>query len=412
MINPITNFLEGRKQKPLKEGKKDVLEIESEYSIPVWVANAAQRAKQLSLVSHPAKFSHPDARTTPIFIKSEFKADGLVRSGNVSTELADVVGNAAALDVYAFLSLVLEDGQTVLEHFEQSTPVLKQLLKVDDETFSNWRSGFLAVKSTDQSIKTDANIKQVYFPTPEGYTLLSVLYPSALITENKERLRKFKAYAEDFKPAREARKKKHYHAAGYADMPKLLIQKFGGTKPQNISKLNSNNGGQAWLLPCFPPEIGTHYTRLPKNDFFKSLPSRNENLQELLKALYRLFKIEDYTNKAIRQSRKKLMTQVFEWVLGFAMRIQEQPAGWSKAEGFDLPLTQRLWLDSAYQEQRDLSPNWQTEIAQQLSDWFIFTYNRLPKESTAKDIHLGDEEYRAFTQELLDFVAQHEEFIL
>jgi CRISPR-associated protein Csy1 len=411
-MNPIVDFLDDRKKDKLKNPKKPIEEIEADFTIVNWVGKAVENSYKLHIVSHAEKFSHPEAKEmTSILFEGQFQPDGYLRSGNVQAPL-DTVCNAADLGIDAFLSIVLEGGKTVFEHFEECSELLKGLLNVSDELYHQWCNLVIKAKESSISCKTHPYVKQVYFPSEGQYLLLSVLTPSGIVTENKKRLRKFKAYAEDFKPAREARKKKHYHATGYADMPKLLIQKFGGSNARNISKLNMTNGGQAWLLPCFPPEIGTHYTRLPKTDFFKSLPSRNEHLQDLLKALHRLFKIEDYTNKAIRQSRKKLMTQVFEWVLGFAMRVQEQPAGWSNTEGFELPLVQRLWLDSAYQEQRDLTPDWQTEIAEQLSDWLIVAYNRLPKENNTQDIHLGEEEHHAFTQELLDFVAQNEEFIL
>lgn len=63
-----------------------------------------------------------------------------MRSGNVPQQ--DVVGNAAALDVYAFLCLTLADGQTVLAHFEQSSDLLKSLLKTDEDTFNSGVNGY------------------------------------------------------------------------------------------------------------------------------------------------------------------------------------------------------------------------------------------------------------------------------
>ena len=192
MSNPILDFLDGRKQKPLKDAKKSLAEIESDYSIPVWVANAANRAAQLSLVTHPAKFSHPDAKTSPVLFSGEFKADGYLRSGNVPISQQDVVGNAAALDVYAFLCLTLADGQTVLAHFEQSSDLLKSLLKTDEDTFQQWRKQFLAIKQNPAQGKTFSQVKQVYFPIQQRYELLSILYPSGLMTEHRERLRTLK----------------------------------------------------------------------------------------------------------------------------------------------------------------------------------------------------------------------------
>ena len=407
MSNPIVTFLEGRKQKPLKEGKKSAADIESDYSTLVWVANAAQRAAQLSLVSHPAKFSHPDARATPVLFAGGYKPDGFLRSGNAHAK-QDVVGNAAALDVYAFLSLPLEDGQTVLQHFEAQTPQLKGLLGADEETFQRWRTSFLQIKNNAEGNKTHPNVKQVYFPINDGYHLLSVLYPSGLMTEHRERLRSMK-FSEATKLAREARRKRQFHAQGFADMAGMLTQHFGGTKPQNVSKLNSNNGGEAWLLPCFPPELDSRYIRLPKTDFFKTLYSKDKELQELLAGLHRLFAIEHYTNVAMRERRKRLMAQVFEWVLERAMRLQLQPAAWSMGQGFDLPLAQQLWLDAAFLEQRAAYPTWQEDIAEAVIAWFVPTYNRSRPKDDA--VTLGVTEVTAFQHELVAYFRHHKDYI-
>jgi CRISPR-associated protein Csy1 len=377
MSNPILSFLEGRKQKPLKEAKKTVSEIEMDYSISIWVANAAQRAAQLSLVSHPAKFSHPDARTSPILFKGDYKADGFLRSGNALAAV-DVVGNAAALDVYTFLSLPLEDGKTVLEHFENQSPELKQLLSVDEDTFQHWRSGFLQIKSTSDVKRTNSNIKQVYFPVGDDYHLLSILYPSGLITENRERIRNMK-FSEVTKTAREARSKSHYHADGFADMSHLLVQHFGGTKPQNISKLNSNNGGEAWLLPCFPPELDLLRPHLPRKNFFYEV-----RLDEEQRAVFKAFRnlliagltVDALPREKFLVQRDQLVSQVFHWLVSKAEVLQVQTEGWTNKSNCQLPEIQKIWLDAAHEEVREGTTDWLDDIAEGMTRWFFYQHKR------------------------------------
>ncbi len=407
-MNPIVEFLEKRKQKPLKEAKKPVEEIEAEFQIPQWVDGAAKRAGQLSLVSHPGKFSHPDARITPVLFTGAFAADGYLRSGNARADV-DVVGNAAALDVYAFLSLVLEDGRTVLAHFEAGSVALRALLAVDEATFGQWREAFLQIKAMDDEVKTHANVKQVYFPVAEGYHLLSVLYPSGLMSECRERIRVMK-FSESTKAAREAKRKEQFHAEGFAELTGLLTVHFGGTKPQNISKLNSNNGGEAWLLPCLPPTLAAQHWRVPKTDFFQWL-RWDEDLKEILSALHRLF-VSDYNTVAMRDYRKRRVEQVFDWVMLRAMRLQEQPAGWSQAAGVALPVAQQYWLDAALTEQRATDDAWRGVIARRIAEWVISTYTRFAKGQKDKAVSLGETEVKAFQAELLDYLREHEEFIL
>ncbi|WP_287601165.1 type I-F CRISPR-associated protein Csy1 [Thiothrix sp.] len=407
MTNPIVDFLEKRKQKPLKEAKKPVAEIEQEFQIAVWGASAANRAAQLSLVSHPGKFSHPDARITPVLFAGEYAADGYVRSGNAKAG-QDVVGNAAALDVYAFLSVVLDDGRSVLEHFEANSAVLKALLAVGEETFAAWRTAFLQIKAVDGSAKTHTNVKQVYFPVAEGYHLLSVLYPSGLMTEHRERLRQMK-FSDATKAAREARRKELFHEQGFADMTGLLTLHFGGTKPQNISKLNSNNGGEAWLMPCFPPEFQQHYLHLPKADFFQWL-RWDADWHEIITALHKLLQT-DYNNVEIRQYRQRRIEQLFDWVMGRAVLLQQQPAGWSGAEGFRLPAAQRFWLDAAYRESNSAPEQWQETITRSMSEWVVTSYKRFRKKQ-GDAVSLGEIEVKAFQAEMLGYAREHEEFLL
>jgi CRISPR-associated protein Csy1 len=130
-VGEIQSFLEKRKEDWLRtrlkpnqsEEEQQALreEADTKFSLAVWLPDAAKRAGWLSLTTHPSKFSHPSAKTSMIMADAPYDPDGFLRSGNVVVE-TDVLGNAAALDVYKFLSLELSDGQTVLEHVKQGTP--------------------------------------------------------------------------------------------------------------------------------------------------------------------------------------------------------------------------------------------------------------------------------------------------
>ncbi|MDQ7003335.1 MAG: type I-F CRISPR-associated protein Csy1, partial [Ghiorsea sp.] len=119
----VLEFLDGKKQDFLKKHIKGslsdedkhsfLLEAEGKYNLESWLMDASKRAKQLSLTSHPAKFVHPNAKTSSVIALVKKESDGLLRSGNVDVQL-DVFGNAAALDVEKFLRVRLQDGKTIL----------------------------------------------------------------------------------------------------------------------------------------------------------------------------------------------------------------------------------------------------------------------------------------------------------
>jgi CRISPR-associated protein Csy1 len=75
----------------------------------------------------------------------------------------DVFGNAAAMDVFKFLSLPLNEKFTVLDGFEQQDHALKTLITHAKLNFDTLSTEFLKIKVTDHSVKTDHLVKQVYF---------------------------------------------------------------------------------------------------------------------------------------------------------------------------------------------------------------------------------------------------------
>ncbi|HBD9477303.1 TPA: type I-F CRISPR-associated protein Csy1, partial [Legionella pneumophila] len=199
MFDPaITDFFAERKKSWLKKKlKSDMTELEKNnilqecediFALENWLPNAAKRAGWMSISTHPCTFSHPSSRknkngyVTSIIAKAPRKADGYLRSGNVHVAL-DALGNAAALDVYKFLSLVTEDGKTIIEHIQQNTEVAKSLLSIKTDSYENLRVGFLEMVSSNEASITSSKIKQVYFPMGNEYHQLSVLSNSGMIFE-------------------------------------------------------------------------------------------------------------------------------------------------------------------------------------------------------------------------------------
>ena len=189
MPNPLRDFVAKRLETKLTQAKPDAVDnLRAKYEFKTWVADASQRAGQLNLTTHPSTFSHPDAKTTPISFQGRASPDGYVRSGNVPTDM-DAFGNAAALDVLAFVKMLLADGRSFLEHLEQRSSAAMELLEVDQDKFESLRSGFLRIKENSKGYPTTVQeVKQVYYPVDvaaQDYHLLSVLTPSGWIKSNR-----------------------------------------------------------------------------------------------------------------------------------------------------------------------------------------------------------------------------------
>lgn len=398
MNQNISNFFAERKATWLKAKLKPSLtdeekiqrqqEANEKFDLAYWLPDAAKRAGQLTMVSHPGKFSHPSAKTSSVIAQSQQANDGYLRSGNIVYEL-DVFGNAAAMDVYKFLTLTMDDGRAVLTHLEEDTPMIKALFTLPTATYESLKHDFIRIKQLDDVIKTDHLVKQVYFPTKDGYHLLSVLTPSGLLTQVKSRIDILR-FSEETKEAKESRKKNEFHAIGFDDIFELTVTAFGGTKPQNISVLNKQNAGRAYLLASSPPTFKKRHVRLPTHNFFRnSLHARQ--FKETFQPLDKLIR-SGLNNHHVREGIQNSLKYIIDQALQRVFRVRAYGMGWSKTAHYQsLPLAQCIWLDDAYLQQRIDQIDWLGNIVADFARWILDTYEYLFKETCTR---LSDHELR------------------
>lgn len=386
----IQNFLDERKAARLKGKLKPSLSNEEqqliidcadeEFLLDSWLPKAAKRARQVSLLSHPSKFTHSSAKTSPIIALGFAKNDGFLRTGNSGTTALDVSGSAASLDVYRFLILTLNDNQTILDHLEADTEHIKIQFTLSSESYQNIKLGLLAIKPIDSDEKiTSERVKQVYFPVKDNYHLLSLLTPSGLLYKFKQQINEIR-FSDEVKEAREAKKKNHYHEKGFDELYDLTEIGYGGTKPQNISVLNSQNGGVSYLLASIPPELTPQKIRLPKTDFFsnslyyKNYESSFESLDKLLTL--------DRNNVHIRQGIDNIIHFIISRIIEQAWKIRSADKNWS--ETTTLKPYQKTWLDNAYEEKRAEDDDWLNKVVTDLASWIINSYKKIMGDKKAK----------------------------
>lgn len=395
----IAEFLDIKKQNYLKknlkpsandEDKQKLTEKATEkYNLENWLIDASQRAKQLSLTSHPAKFVHPNAKASSIMVNASKNNDGLLRSGNVEVEL-DVFGNAAALDVEKFLRIRLDDERTVLEHLEHNTDLIKRQFETINTKFEAIRNGFMQIKLSDLD-QTSERLKQVYFPVDEDYHLFSILNASGITYKLKQKINELR-FSEKNKTLREELKKvKPTEMKGkITEVFGLTSVGYGGTKPQNISTLNNQNGGVSFLLSSLPPVLEKRETQPPKTNFF------NDCLWNgLFKTDFEQFhKVLSWrkNNKAVRDMRDGIVLNSITKLKRLVENVREINSGWSDSDTYDgLILWQKIWLDEQYAEIRNNDKQHQdylTKVQSYFAAWFIGNY----KHSTKDNKLLGDDD--------------------
>jgi CRISPR-associated protein Csy1 len=414
MLDPaITAFFAERKEGWLKKNiKSDMTEAETKviekeceevFSLENWLPNAAKRAGQISISTHPCTFSHPSARknkngyVTSIIASVPRQADGYLRSGNTNVE-ADALGNAAVLDVYKFLSVEIEDGRTVVEHIQQDTKMAKSLLSVKTESYDNLKTGFMAMVLSDETLITSSKIKQVYFPADGDYHQLSIVSNSGMIFELRNRIDALR-FSDTVKEGRELRRNNAYSESGYSEIYNIATIGYGGTKPQNISVLNNQYGGKAHLLLSVPPMLEQREVKFPAKDFFtQSL--RYYDCKEILERLDNVFKIEhdgQIPLDKIRKGRDRCLGDILDVILRKMMALREASIKQFWPETSNLPAWQKLWLCEQHQEQRLEQNDWLNTLCEQIARWINNAY----KNSTKHPVMLGEAE-RCYIKDFID----------
>ena len=363
----------------LKEGQDDKRDkLLKEYAPETWISDAARRVGQIQQVTHALKFSHPDAKGTSLSSHGNSDAGpSLIGTHTLAENAApDFVCNAADLGVLKFLRLEV-DGKTMLERAASADVALLEALPGDEAQARDWMRSFAALTEPKGDPASHKLAKQIYWPLAEGeYHLLAPLFPSSLVHRVWETIRDDR-FGEEAKAARQARKEKRHHDRALHEYPDVAVLKFGGTKPQNISQLNSERHGEAYLLAALPPSwvsasirpplhtdsiFGPYLTRRP-------LPQLTKVLREFLQ------KVQGRNNVHIRAKVTELVQAIGDEVMEAAARLQELPPGWSAGADCELVAAERFWLDpdraledDAFAEQRAAS-GWRATICDRYGNW-------------------------------------------
>lgn len=390
----IAAFIEARREAKLK-GKEDDADTASKYDYVTWLADAARRVGQIQAVTHVLKATHPDARGSSLHVVP----DSLPQRPEIGTHVLDddyaedVVGNAAALDVFKFLKIEV-DGRRLLNWMQAGDADLGNALHPDAVVASDWMEKFGSLVRNPAPASHGA-AKQVYWldgetPTSnDQYHLLQPLFSSSLAHTVHADIQDAR-FGEGNKLARQAFRAKERHKAPYRDYRNLVARKLGGTKPQNISQLNSERGGINYLLASLPPRSWRQFElRSLKNS--NDLWTQFEYFGDVRKLTKDLADFLLSDPAPIMETR--IMREGFEQALGaylpaFADKVHGTlEPGWTRASDCSLELCEKLWLDpdrlelpqrtdteSNAQEDREFEAayhwgDWPDEVADRFANW-------------------------------------------
>ncbi|WJM87652.1 type I-F CRISPR-associated protein Csy1 [Dickeya chrysanthemi] len=350
-------------------------EIEQAYEVRTWLTDAASRAGQISLVTHALKFTHSDVKGSSVFSTKPATATDVLSTASLAQPAIDAVGNAAALDVAKLLQTE-HQGDSLVAALQRGDHRSLEALAENAEQLAQWLAGFGQVLS-DKQPSSHKLAKQIYFPVgEEEYHLLSPLYSSSLSQALDQRLNAVR-FGEQAKATREARYEKRWHDGVDVSYPGIAVQNMGGTKPQNISALNSARSGRSYLLSSAPPQwLSQIKLPLEHDTIFRergevdalTYTARREMQQFLLSVK------EVENNREIRNQRRRYLDRLINALFDYVATVQNLgKAGWSTYSQLNVPL--RLWLDprrcqhdDAFRYARD-GGDWKEQVAHEFGQW-------------------------------------------
>lgn len=366
----------------IEENYTDKLaKLNHQYKIPNWIDSAANRANQISMASHAIKFIHSSAKGTNIIDQKLGQNERYLDTQSLENINLDTVGNAAALDVARFLQLTDQNEKSLLNYLEQDDPSPLAPLAINSEQLEQWQNGLSQALTTNNPSSHTLG-KQVYFPIAENqYHLLIPLYSSSLSQEIYNEIQ-YCRYSQEMKQIREARKSKQFCEETLVSYPNLAIIVAGGSKPQNVSQLNSKRGGVTYLFCTAPPQW-QDVVKAPLNtenifNHSKINIATQNSVWAIVRHLTKLNEKETPSSMVIRDETKEMVQEVIDNVLNQVGLWQELPTGWS--ENSELSNHQCYWLDPNNFDPLEIyKDEWIQAVSKDFGQWLVYQINTKAK---------------------------------
>ena len=373
-----------------------IAEVTEKFNAKDWLEHAATKmSKSLKFGTHISKGIHPAAKGDNI--RFNLKKDRLkqlpiyfVGTHSINSQFIDANGDAAALPLASFFDFPISETQKIKDLILEDNIDFIQSLSDDIEQAKSYHQAFKrALLNVIETPVSHERNKQMLWPenpysaehlSDLDYTTIVPLYPSVLTFDVYQ---KFECLY--FSKENEQACKNHFEnktpQQPYINIPDLATIKLGGTKAQNVGKLNNLQSGKHYLLPSMPPPpLARKGSRIEN-----MLPSKNEktlfnsklqyHCKRDLEQFFKLIK-DNRNNVDLRNKRKEVIDSILHTLFSLADYIRSQfPAGWSKNSEFEI--NQRYWLDpmrSKLEGEEDFALKrsqeaWITDIMDNFANW-------------------------------------------
>ncbi|WP_299141649.1 type I-F CRISPR-associated protein Csy1 [uncultured Vibrio sp.] len=376
--------------------------LRSDFDASNWLDSAAKRASQISMATHAIKFTHSSAKGTNVLAADLGQDNRYLDTAALQMPKIDAVGNAAALDVASLLQLSDDNGKSLLDCLKLDDVASLKVIAKNDAQLEEWRVG-LKQALLDATPSSHTLAKQVYFPIADNeYHLLAPLYSSSLSQAIYQEI-SHSRFSQEMKAARDARKKQVPHSEPVVVYPNLAVTIIGGSKPQNVSQLNSGRRGRNYLFSSRPPEWQPQLKApLTSDNIFTHSELRYATrfaVKRLVSFLIQVSQQERDSNLAIRNKVKRLVDEVIDEVFAKVSQWQQLPLGWSD-ELNELPVAQCRWLDPNNPKWDRHDDQWQQDISKAFGRWLVGNVNHFGKDEILLGLVESNQWQETFKQAL------------
>lgn len=412
----LVKAVESNDHEKVTELKKTLAEAKDKYSVANWIPDAATRmAKQLKFGTHISKGVHPMSRGDNIsFDKTDDLSVTLIGTHSIESNYIDANSSAAALPLAAFFDFEIDDTTKIRDLILVDNTDFVASLAGDQSLAKTYQQNFkAALQNVITEPVTDERNKQLLWVTNAyqgedidelNYINIIPLYPSVLTHEMYQRINQLK-FSDENKAARDNRFKKTADQQPYISLNNLATVQLGGTKSQNVGRLNNFQSGRNYLLPSLPPILNLADSTFKPSKFANTIFAKSlaNKVNPILQDIFYVVKSAKNTVD-IRDARKEAMDEILKRIFEFANYMRNDlPAGWTKDS--ELDECEQFWLDPKRAELPD-EEEWSARREQ--TEWHKETIHRFARwmntllQEKFKDIRteIADPEHNQWEQDI------------
>ena len=412
----LVKAVESNDHEKVTELKETLAEAKDKYSVANWIPDAATRmAKQLKFGTHISKGVHPMSRGDNIsFDKTDDLSVTLIGTHSIESNYIDANSSAAALPLAAFFDFEIDDTTKIRDLILVDNTDFVASLAGDQSLAKTYQQNFkAALQNVITEPVTDERNKQLLWVTNAyqgedidelNYINIIPLYPSVLTHEMYQRINQLK-FSDENKAARDNRFKKTADQQPYISLNNLATVQLGGTKSQNVGRLNNFQSGRNYLLPSLPPILNLADSTFKPSKFANTIFAKSlaNKVNPILQDIFYVVKSAKNTVD-IRDARKEAMDEILKRIFEFANYMRNDlPAGWTKDS--ELDECEQFWLDPKRAELPD-EEEWSARREQ--TEWHKETIHRFARwmntllQEKFKDIRteIADPEHNQWEQDI------------